>query len=73
MERMFLAAGAALILAAHQAATLGAPDIDCEHLFIGFCNADTGIVVTRAEMRDWALHPHAFHRDWNYQLRPGPS
>jgi hypothetical protein len=30
----------------------------------------TGHVVTRAEMRDLALHPHAFHGDWNYELRP---
>ena len=33
----------------------------------------TGRVVTRAEMRDLALHPHAFHGDWNYELRPRPS
>lgn len=33
----------------------------------------TGVVVTRAEMRDWALHPHPFHGDWNYELRPRPS
>ena len=32
----------------------------------------TGHVVTRAEMRDLALHPHAFHGDWNYELRPRP-
>ena len=30
----------------------------------------TGVVVTRAQMRDLALHPHAFHGDWNYELRP---
>ena len=30
----------------------------------------TGQVVTRAEMRELALHPHAFHGDWNYELRP---
>ena len=30
----------------------------------------TGVVVTRAQMRDWALHPHVFHGDWNYELRP---
>jgi hypothetical protein len=30
----------------------------------------TGRVVTRAEMRGLALHPHAFHGDWNYELRP---
>ena len=29
----------------------------------------TSVVVTRAERRDWALHPHAFHGDWNYELR----
>ena len=30
----------------------------------------TGVVVTKAEMRDLALYPHAFHGDWNYELRP---
>ena len=33
----------------------------------------TGRVVTRAEMRDLALHPHVFHGDWNYELRPRTS
>jgi hypothetical protein len=33
----------------------------------------TGRVVTLTEMRDLALHPHAFHGDWNYELRPRPS
>lgn len=33
----------------------------------------TGRVVTRAEMRTLALHPQAFHGDWNYELRPRPS
>jgi len=33
----------------------------------------TGHVVTRAEMRALALHPHKFHGDWNYELRPRPS
>ena len=33
----------------------------------------TGQVVTRAEMRDLALYPHAFHGDWNYELRPRTS
>ncbi len=33
----------------------------------------TGRIVTRAEMRDLALHPHAFHGDWNYELRPRRS
>ena len=33
----------------------------------------TGCVVTHAEMRALALHPHAFHGDWNYELRPRPS
>jgi hypothetical protein len=32
----------------------------------------TGRVVTPAEMRDLALHPHTFHGDWNYELRPRP-
>ncbi len=30
----------------------------------------TGRVVGRAEMRGLALHPHSFHGDWNYELRP---
>ena len=30
----------------------------------------TGQVVTPAEMRLLALHPHTFHGDWNYELRP---
>ena len=29
----------------------------------------TGRIVTRAEMQDLALHSHAFHGDWNYELR----
>jgi hypothetical protein len=29
-----------------------------------------GIVVTRAEMAQLALHRHTFHGDWNYELRP---
>ncbi len=33
----------------------------------------TGGVVTHMEMRALALHPHAFHGDWNYELRPRPS
>lgn len=33
----------------------------------------TGQVVTRAEMADLALHPHSFHGDWNYELRPRSS
>ncbi len=33
----------------------------------------TGRVITRAEMRGLALHPHAFHGDWNYELRPRSS
>jgi hypothetical protein len=33
----------------------------------------TGRVVTRAEMRALALHPHGFHGDWNYELRPRTS
>ena len=33
----------------------------------------TGVVVTPAEMHGLALHPHAFHGDWNYELRPRPS
>ena len=30
----------------------------------------TGVVVPLAEMRDLELHPHTFHGDWNYELRP---
>lgn len=33
----------------------------------------TGVTVTRAEMRGLALHPHTFHGDWNYELRPRVS
>ena len=33
----------------------------------------TGRQVTKAEMRTLALHPHTFHGDWNYELRPRPS
>jgi Rhodopirellula transposase DDE domain len=33
----------------------------------------TGRKVTKAEMRTLALHPHTFHGDWNYELRPRPS
>ncbi len=33
----------------------------------------TGQVVTKAEMRTLALHPHTFHGDWNYELRPRRS
>ena len=33
----------------------------------------TGRLVSRAEMCDLALHTHAFHGDWNYELRPRPS
>ena len=33
----------------------------------------TGRVVTRAEMKDLALHPYAFHGEWNYELRPRRS
>jgi len=30
----------------------------------------TGATVTAAEMRAVALHRHAFHGDWNYEIRP---
>ena len=34
----------------------------------------TGAVVTHAEMRSLALHPHAFHGNWNViERRPRPS
>ncbi len=33
----------------------------------------TGVTVTRAEMRTLAIHPHIFHGDWNYELRPRAS
>jgi hypothetical protein len=33
----------------------------------------TGQVATRVKMRTLALHPHAFHADWNDELRLRPS
>jgi hypothetical protein len=30
----------------------------------------TGVVVTRAQMNGLSLHPHDFHGEWNYELRP---
>jgi hypothetical protein len=30
----------------------------------------TGVDITKAEMRDLALHQHDFHGEWNYELRP---
>jgi hypothetical protein len=30
----------------------------------------TGRTVTKAELDAVALHPHAFHGDWNYHIRP---
>ena len=30
----------------------------------------TGVVVTRAQMNELSLHPHDFHGEWNYELRP---
>ena len=30
----------------------------------------TGVTVTRADMQRLAIHPHTFHGDWNYELRP---
>jgi hypothetical protein len=33
----------------------------------------TGRAVTKAEMRTLSLHPHTFHGDRNYELRPRPS
>jgi hypothetical protein len=30
----------------------------------------TGVVITRAEMKGLSLHPHDFHGEWNYELRP---
>ena len=30
----------------------------------------TGVKITAAEMRATALHRHAFHGDWNYEIRP---
>ena len=33
----------------------------------------TGRTVTKAEMQTLVLHPHTFHGDWNYELRPRPS
>jgi len=33
----------------------------------------TGDTVTAAEMHTLAVHPHTFHGDWNYQIRPRPT
>jgi hypothetical protein len=33
----------------------------------------TGVVVTRAQMNELSLHPHDFHGEWNYELRPRRS
>jgi hypothetical protein len=33
----------------------------------------TGVAVTKAELRALDLHRHAFHGDWNYELRPRQS
>jgi Rhodopirellula transposase DDE domain len=33
----------------------------------------TGVVVSRLQMQQLALHPHVFHGDWNYELRPRSS
>lgn len=33
----------------------------------------TGVIVTRAQMKDLSLHPHDFHGEWNYELRPRRS
>ena len=30
----------------------------------------TGVVVNPTEMQGLSLHPHDFHGEWNYQLRP---
>jgi hypothetical protein len=30
----------------------------------------TGVAITKAQMRDLALRPHAFHGEWNYELQP---
>ena len=30
----------------------------------------TGITVSAAEMEQLNLHPHAFHGEWNYTIRP---
>ena len=33
----------------------------------------TGVVTTKAEMNALSLHPHDFHGEWNYELRPRAS
>jgi hypothetical protein len=33
----------------------------------------TGVIVSRAEMKQLELHRHTFHGDWNYELRPRRS
>ncbi|MBI4957645.1 MAG: hypothetical protein HY908_36905, partial [Myxococcales bacterium] len=30
----------------------------------------TGVLISRAQMKSLALHTHAFHGEWNYELRP---
>jgi hypothetical protein len=30
----------------------------------------TGVEITKTQMRDLVLHPHHFHGEWNYELRP---
>ena len=30
----------------------------------------TGVKVTDAELATVPLHPHSFHPDWNYTIRP---
>jgi hypothetical protein len=30
----------------------------------------TGVAITKAQMSDLALRPHAFHGEWNYELQP---
>jgi hypothetical protein len=33
----------------------------------------TGRTISKAQMGALALHKHAFHGEWNYELRPRPS
>ena len=34
---------------------------------------ETGIKITAAQLKKLSLHPHPFHGDWNYDLRPRKS
>jgi hypothetical protein len=33
-------------------------------------NYETGVAITKAQMRALTVRPHAFHGEWNYELQP---